>query len=119
MQFCHKNSLPKRFHFVHSVFMGNKGDAEKMKVLITEERYRHEAKFAEPESNPSNHNFAIAVSARGVGVASPLAFVHFTKYQRSSVLATCFLFEKFLLLPESFQTQQELWYSGTLSSSSA
>lgn len=43
--------------------MGNKGDAENMKVLITEERYRHEAKFAEPESNPSNHNFAIAVSA--------------------------------------------------------
>ena len=74
-----------RFHFVHSVFMGNKGDAEKMKVLITEERYRHEAKFAEPESNPSNHNFAIAVSARGgVGVASPLAFVHLTKYQSSS-----------------------------------
>ena len=48
--------------------MGNKGDAEKMKVLITEERYRHEAKFAEPESNPSNHNFAIAVSARRVDV---------------------------------------------------
>ncbi len=48
--------------------MGNKGDAEKMKVLITEERYRHEAKFAEPESNPSNHNFAIAVSARLVCV---------------------------------------------------
>ena len=53
---------------LHSVFMGNKGDAEKMKVLITEERYRHEAKFAEPESNPSNHNFAIAVSARRAGV---------------------------------------------------
>ena len=61
-------SLPKQFCFVHSVFMGNKGDAEKMKVLITEERYRHEAKFAEPESNPSNHNFAIAVSARRVWV---------------------------------------------------
>ena len=98
--------------------MGNKGDAEKMKVLITEERYRHEAKFAEPESNPSNHNFAIAVSARGwvwlrLGLSS-----HFTKYRSSSVLATCFLFEQFLLLPESFQKQQELWYFGTLSSSS-
>ena len=72
--------------------MGNKGDAEKMKVLITEERYRHEAKFAEPESNPCSHNFAIAVSARRVCVALPLPFAHFTKYQSSSVLATCFLF---------------------------
>lgn len=27
--------------------MGNKGDAEKMKVLITEEHYRHEAKLAD------------------------------------------------------------------------
>ena len=36
-----------------------------------------------------------------------------------TVLATCFLFEQFLLLPESFQKQQELWYFGTLSSSSA
>ena len=69
---------------LHSVFMGNKGDAEKVKVLITEERYRHEAKFAEPESNPSNHNFAIAVSARWwVCVALPLAFAHLTKYQSS------------------------------------
>ena len=70
--------------------MGNKGDAEKMKVLITEERYRHEAKFAEPESNPSNHNFAIAVSARGVGVASPLAFVPFHKLPE--FISSCNLF---------------------------
>ena len=64
--------------------MGNKGDAEKMKVLITEERYRHEAKFAEPESNPSNHNFAIAVSARRVCVC--LVPCHAPKYQSSLVL---------------------------------
>ena len=56
--------------------MGNKGDAEKMKVLITEERYRHEAKFAEPESNPSNHNFAIAVSVRHLYVC--LSICHST-----------------------------------------
>ncbi len=37
-------------------------------VDITRERYRHEAKFAEPKSNPNNHNFAIAVSARRVCV---------------------------------------------------
>ncbi|KAL0019351.1 hypothetical protein WJX79_001213 [Trebouxia sp. C0005] len=55
----------KSYVFVdEGVFMGNKEDAEKMKALITEERYRHEAKFAEPESNPSNHNFAIASNHR-------------------------------------------------------
>ena len=56
--------------------MGNKGDAEKMKVLIREERYRHEAEFAEPESNPSNHNFAIEVSVRHLYVC--LSIYHST-----------------------------------------
>lgn len=100
--------------------MGNKGDAEKMKVLITEERYRHEAKFAEPESNPSNHNFAIAVSARRVCVwlclwLSPI--LQSTKVLE--FLQLLFHLQLFLLLFESFPKQPELRYFGTLSSSIA
>ena len=97
---------------LHSVFMGNKGDAEKMKVLITEERYRHEAKFVEPESNPSNHNFAIAVSARR-WVCGP-------SYKVPKFMSSTFIpFTTFLLLFEIFPKQPELRYFGTLASSIA
>lgn len=52
----------KSYVFIdEGVHMSKKEDNDKMKVLITEAKFRHEAKFAEAESNVSWHNFVIAV----------------------------------------------------------
>ena len=91
--------------------MGNKGDAEKMKVMITEERYRHEAKFAEPESNLSNHNFAIAVSARRVGVWLCLWLSPVSQSTKVHLLAPCIPFPFFCFFLRAFLNNGNL---GTL-----
>lgn len=41
------------------MFFGNKGDAERMKTLITEDKARFEQKYQSPEVLPSFHNFLV------------------------------------------------------------